>query len=74
MTINYIKQLRDEETGEVIHELNADCEIRWMNREIELLKAALAFERQTVTDLRELLDAVRKIAYDINEQLLRGKS
>ena len=72
MTINYIKQFRDEETGEVTHEQNADNEIRWMNREIYMLKAALEAEMQTVADLRELLDAVRKIAYDINEQLLKG--
>lgn len=74
MTINYIKQFRDEETGEVTHEQNADSEIRCMNNQIQMLKTALEAEMQTVADLRELLDAVRKIAYDINEQLLRGRS
>jgi negative regulator of replication initiation len=71
MTVTYIKQFRDD-LGEIIDEQNADNEIRWMNREIELLKATLEIEMQAVADLRELLDAVRKIAFDINEQLLRG--
>lgn len=73
MTVTYIKQFRDD-LGEIIDEQNADNEIRWMNREIEMLKATLEIEMQAVADLRELLDAVRKIAYDINEQLLRGKN
>ena len=71
MTVTYIKQFRDD-LGEIIDEQNADGEIRWMNREIELLNTALGVEVQKVADLRELLDAVRKIAFDINEQLLRG--
>ena len=71
MTVTYIKQFRDD-LGEIIDEQNADGEIRWMNREIELLNTALGVEVQKVADLRELLDAVRKIAFDINEQLLKG--
>ena len=67
MTVTYIKQFRDEETGEVTHEQIADSEIRCMCREIYTLKAALAIQMQTVADLRELLNAVRKIAYEINE-------
>lgn len=73
MTVTYIKQFRDD-LGEITHEQNADNEIRWMNREIELLKATLEIEMQAVADLRELLDAVRKIAFDINEQLLKGQN
>ena len=73
MTVTYIKQFRDD-LGEIIDEQNADGEIRWMNREIELLNTALGVEVQKVADLRELLDAVRKIAFDINEQLLKGQS
>jgi len=72
MTVTYIKQFRDD-LGEVTHEHVADNEIRAMNHQIELLKAALETERHTVAYLRELLDAVRKIAYDINEQLLKGQ-
>jgi hypothetical protein len=72
MTINYIKVYRDDD-GEVTHEQDADGEIRWMHREIELLNTALGVEVQKVADLRELLDAVRKIAFDINEQLLKAK-
>ena len=73
MSVSYIKQFRDD-NGEITHEQNADSEIRCMNNQIQMLKAALEGEMQTVADLRELLDAVRKIAYDINEQLLRGKN
>jgi len=72
MIVTYIKQFRDDDSGEIIDEQNADNEIRWMYREIELLKATLEIEMQAVADLRELLDAVRKIAFDINEQLLKG--
>jgi predicted RNase H-like nuclease (RuvC/YqgF family) len=72
MTISYIKQFKDDD-GEVTHEQCADGEIRFMNRQIEQLKAALEIQMQTVADLRELLDAVRKIAYDINEQMLKGQ-
>lgn len=74
MTINYIKQIRDEETGDITHEQNADSEIRCMNNQIQMLKTALEAEMQTVADLRELLDAVRKIAFDLNEQILKGGS
>lgn len=74
MTINHIKQFRDEETGELTNEQNADSEIRCMNNQIQVLKAALEGEMQTVADLRELLDAVRKIAFDLNEQILKGGS
>jgi hypothetical protein len=73
MTVTYIKQFRDD-LGEIIDEQNADNEIRWMNREIELLNTALGVEVQKVADLRELLDAVRKIAFDINEKMLKGQS
>ncbi len=73
MTVTYIKQFRDDDSGEIIDEQNADGEIRWMHREIELLNTALGVEVQKVADLRELLDAVRKIAYDINEKMLKGR-
>lgn len=66
MTVNYIKQVRDD-LGEIIDEQNADSEIRSMGREIYTLKAALKIQMHNVADLRELLNAVRKIAYEINE-------
>ena len=72
MTVTYIKQFKDD-LGEITHEHVADNEIRAMGHQIELLKAELETERHTVAYLRELLDAVRKIAYDINEQLLKGQ-
>jgi len=72
MTVTYIKQFKDD-LGEVTHEQVADNEIRSMNYQIEVLRAELENERHKVAYLRELLDAVRKIAYDINEQLLKGQ-
>lgn len=72
MTVTYIKQFRDD-LGEITHEHVADGEIRSMNYQIEMLRAELETERHTVAYLRELLDAVRKIAYDINEQMLKGQ-
>jgi hypothetical protein len=72
MTINYIKVYRNDD-GEVTHEQDADGEIRSMNRQIEMLKTALEIQMQAVADLRELLNAVRKIAYDATEQTLKAK-
>ncbi len=72
--ITYVKQYIDDESGELQHQQNADSEIRCMNHQIQVLKAALEGEMQTVADLRELLDAVRKIAFDLNEQILKGGS
>jgi hypothetical protein len=72
MTVTYIKQFRDD-LGEITHEHVADNEIRAMNHQIEQLKIEVNILRHTVAYLRELLDAVRKIAYDINEQMLKGQ-
>jgi hypothetical protein len=72
MTVTYIKQVRDD-LGEIIDEQNADSEIRWMNREIYMLKAALEIQMQTVADLRELLDGARRIACELNDKLLKGE-
>ena len=49
----------------------ANGEIRNLNHQIELLKQALEREMDTVTDLRELLDAVRRIAFELNEEILK---
>jgi len=74
MIVTYIKQFIDDDSGELQHQQIADSEIRCMNNQIQVLKAALEGEMQTVADLRELLDAVRKIAFDLNEQILKGGS
>lgn len=71
--ITYIKQFIDDDSGELQHQQIADSEIRCMSHQIQVLKAALEGEMQTVADLRELLDAVRKIAFDINEKMLKGQ-
>lgn len=72
MHVSYIKQFKDD-LGEVTHEQVADGEIRFMGRQIEQLKAELAIEKQAVADLRELLGAVRKLAYDITDQTFKDK-
>jgi predicted RNase H-like nuclease (RuvC/YqgF family) len=72
MTVSYIKVFRNDD-GEVTHEQDADGEIRCMNRQIEQLKTALEIQMQAVADLRELLNAVRKIAYDATEQTLKAR-
>ncbi len=70
MHVSYIKVYRDD-LGEVVQEQNADGEVRHMNREIYMLKAALEIEMQAVADLRELLDSVRKLALELNDQILK---
>ena len=72
MHVSYIKVYRDD-LGEVVHEQNADGEIRHMNREIYMLKNALEAEVQAVADLRELLDSVRKMALELNDQILKDR-
>ena len=49
----------------------ANGDIRNLHHQIELLKQALEREMNTVTDLRELLDAVRRIAFELNEEILK---
>jgi len=38
-----------------------------------VLKEALEIEMDNVTDLRELLAEVRKLAYDLNEEILKDR-
>ena len=71
MHISYVKLFRDED-GVVRDTQEANGEIRSLHHQIGLLHAALEREMNTVTDLRELLDCVRRMALDLNEQLLRG--
>ena len=70
MHISYVKLFRDDE-GIVRDSQEANGEIRNLHHQIELLKQALEREMNTVTDLRELLDAVRRIAFELNEEILK---
>ena len=70
MHISYVKLYRDDQ-GTVVDSQEANGEIRNLQHQIELLKHALELEMGTVTDLRELLDAVRRIAFELNEEILK---
>lgn len=70
MHVSYVKLIRNDE-GAVVDTQEANGEIRSLRHQIELLKVALEREMDTVTDLRELLDTVRKIAYELNEEILK---
>lgn len=70
MHISYVKLYRDDE-GTVLDTQEANGEIRNFNYQIDLLKHALEREMNTVTDLRELLDEVRRIAFELNEEILK---
>jgi hypothetical protein len=68
--ISYVKLFRNE-AGLVYDSQEANGEIRNLQHQIELLKTALEIEMDTVADLRELLDEVRRIAYQLNEEILK---
>lgn len=68
--ISYVKLFRNE-AGLVYDTQEANGEIRNLQHQIELLKRALEIEMDTVADLRELLDEVRRIAYQLNEEILK---
>ena len=70
MHVSYVKLFRNE-AGLVYDTQEANGEIRNFHHQIELLKVALEREMNTVTDLRELLDAVRRIAFELNEEILK---
>jgi len=70
MHISYVKLFRDDE-GIVRDTQEANGEIRNLHYQIELLKQALEREMNMVTDLRELLDEVRRIAFELNEEILK---
>ena len=66
MHISYVKLFRDDE-GTVRDSQEANGEFRNLQHQIELLKQALEREMNTVADLRELLDSVRRIAFELND-------
>ena len=73
MHVSYVKLFRDDE-GTVRDTQEANGEIRNLHHQIELLKHALEREMNTVADLRELLDTVRRIAYELNEKILKDSN
>jgi uncharacterized protein YeeX (DUF496 family) len=73
MHISYVKLFRDDE-GTVRDSQEANGEIRNFQHQIELLKQALEREMNTVADLRELLDSVRRIAFELNEEILKDNN
>ena len=73
MHISYVKLFRDDE-GIVRDTQEANGEIRLLHHQIAQLKYALEMELDTVTDLRELLDTVRRIAYELNEEILKDSN
>jgi len=70
LNVSYVKLFRDDE-GIVRDTQEANGEIRNFQHQIELLKHALEREMNTVADLRELLDSVRRIAFELNEEILK---
>jgi hypothetical protein len=70
MHISYVKLFRNDE-GTVVDTQEANGEIRNLKYQIDVLKHALEREMDTVTDLKELLESVRKIAYELNEEILK---
>jgi hypothetical protein len=70
MHISYVKLFRDDE-GTVRDSQEADQEFRNLHHQIALLKHALELELSAAKDLRELLDSVRRIAYELNEEILK---
>jgi hypothetical protein len=70
MHISYVKIVRDDE-GTVIDTQEANGEMRRLHYQIDLLKAALEIEMDRVYDLKELLDQVRRLAYELNEEVLK---
>ena len=72
MHVSYIKVYRDS-NGLVHDEQSANGEFRNLHHQVALLKNALEAEMQVVADLRELLDSVRKMALELNEQILKDR-
>ena len=70
MHISYVKIVRDDE-GTVIDTQEANGEMRRLHYQIDLLKAALEIEMDRVSDLKELLDQVRRLAFELTEEVLK---
>jgi len=66
MHVSYVKLFCDDE-GVVRHSEEADSEFQQLRQQIKR-------EQQTIDDLRELLDAVRRIAYELNQEVLKDSN
>lgn len=66
MHVSYVRLYRDQE-GVVVHSEEADEEIKKLNLIIQT-------QQQKIFDLQDMLDMVRKIAFDLNEEILKGKN
>ena len=72
MHISYVKLFRDDE-GIIRDTQEANGEIRALHHQIALLKDALEREMETVDNLQELLQGLRRIALELNNEILKGQ-
>jgi hypothetical protein len=70
MHISYVKLFRDED-GIIRDTQEANGELRFLHHQIALLKDALEREMETVDNLHELLKGVRRIALELNNEILK---
>lgn len=71
MHISYVKLFRDDE-GVIRDTQEANGELRFLHHQIALLKDALEREMETVDNMHELLKGVRRIALELNNEILKG--
>ena len=72
MHISYVKLFRDDE-GVIRDTQEANGELRFLHHQIALLKDALEREMETVDNLHELLKGVRRIALQLNDEIMKGQ-
>ena len=72
MHISYVKLFRDDE-GVIRDTQEANGELRFLHHQIYLLKDALEREMETVDNLHELLKGVRRIALQLNDEIMKGQ-
>ena len=72
MHISYVKLFRDVE-GVIRDTQEANGELRFLHHQIYLLKDALEREMETVDNLHELLKGVRRIALQLNDEIMKGQ-
>ena len=72
MHVSYVKLFRDED-GIIRDTQEANGELRNLHHQIALLKDALEREMETVDNLHELLKGVRRIALQLNDEIMKGQ-
>lgn len=72
MHVSYVKLFRDDE-GVIRDTQEANGELRFLHHQIYLLKDALEREMETVDNLHELLKGVRRIALQLNDEIMKGQ-